>query len=54
MAVPSAAINIPRVNCSTALGNYTATIACTNATSGSTTVLPTTVGGSITLRPGDS
>jgi hypothetical protein len=38
----------------TALGNYTATIACTNATSGSTTVLPTTVGGSITLRPGDS
>ncbi|UYV15803.1 CshA/CshB family fibrillar adhesin-related protein [Porphyrobacter sp. ULC335] len=38
----------------TSLGNYTATIACTNATSGSTTVLPTTVGGSITLRPGDS
>jgi len=38
----------------TVLGNYTATMACTNATSGSTTTLPTTVGGSITLRPGDS
>lgn len=36
------------------LGNYTATMACTNATSGSTTVLPTAVGGAITLRPGDS
>lgn len=38
----------------TILGNYTAVLACTNATSGSTTVLPTTVGGAITLRPGDS
>ena len=36
------------------LGNYTATMACTNATSGSTTTLPTAVGGTITLRPGDS
>ncbi len=36
------------------LGNYTATIACTNATSGSTTTLPTTVGGTVTLRPGDA
>ncbi|MFM7379404.1 MAG: hypothetical protein ACKO1O_14965 [Erythrobacter sp.] len=38
----------------TILGNYTAVLACTNATSGSPTVLPTTVGGGITLRPGDS
>jgi uncharacterized repeat protein (TIGR01451 family) len=37
-----------------ALGNYNATLGCTNATSGSTTALPTTVGGSIVLRPGDS
>lgn len=36
------------------LGNYTATMACTNAATGSTTTLPTTVGGAITLRPGDS
>ncbi len=36
------------------LTNYTATLACTNATSGSTTTLPNTVGGTITLRPGDS
>lgn len=39
---------------STNLGNYTATLACTNATSGSTTTLPTSVGGAIRLRPGDS
>jgi uncharacterized repeat protein (TIGR01451 family) len=38
----------------TSLGNYTATMACTNATSGTGTVLPTAVGGSITLRPGDT
>lgn len=38
----------------TTLGNYTAALACSNATSGSSTVLPTTVGGSITLRPGDT
>jgi uncharacterized repeat protein (TIGR01451 family) len=38
----------------TVLGNYTGTMACTNATSGSTTTLPTTVGGSITPRPGDT
>lgn len=38
----------------TALGNYSATIACSNATGGSSTVLPTAVGGSITLRPGDA
>lgn len=36
------------------LGNYTATMSCTNATSGSTTPLPTTVGATITLRPGDA
>jgi len=35
------------------LGNYTATIACTNAANGTGTVLPTTVGGIITPRPGD-
>lgn len=39
---------------STILGNYTATIACTNATTGSTTVLPTSVGGAVNLRPGDT
>lgn len=39
---------------STVLGNYTATLSCTNATSGSTTTLPNVVGGTITLRPGDS
>jgi len=39
---------------STVLGNYTAGMACTNATSGSTTTLPTTVGGTINLRPGDT
>ena len=38
----------------TILGNYTAVLACTNGTSGSPTVLPTTIGGAITLRPGDS
>ncbi len=38
----------------TILGNYTATMACTNATSGSTTVLPSAVGGTITPRPGDA
>lgn len=37
------------------LGNYNATMACTNAASGgSTTALPNAVGGSITLRPGDA
>lgn len=36
------------------LGNYTAAISCTNSTSGSTTTLPTTVGGTINLRPGDT
>jgi len=36
------------------LGNYTAVLACTNGTSGSPTVLPITIGGAITLRPGDS
>jgi uncharacterized repeat protein (TIGR01451 family) len=38
----------------TILGNYTASISCTNGTSGSTTALPTTVGGTINLRPGDT
>jgi len=38
----------------TILGNYTATMACTNATSGSTTVLPSAVGGTITPLPGDA
>lgn len=36
------------------LGNYNATIACSNATSGSSTTLPTSVGGAITLQPGDT
>lgn len=36
------------------LGNYNATIACSNAASGSGTTLPTTIGGSITLQPGDT
>jgi uncharacterized repeat protein (TIGR01451 family) len=36
------------------LANYTAAMACTNATSGSATVLPNTVRGTIILRPGDS
>jgi len=36
------------------LGNYTATMSCSSATSGSTTTLPTAVGGTITLRPGDA
>ncbi len=35
------------------LGNYTSTISCTN-TATSTTTLPTAVGGTITLRPGDT
>lgn len=39
---------------STNLGNYTSALACTNATSGSTTTLPNAVGGAITLRPGDT
>ena len=39
---------------STLLSAYTAVLSCTNATSGSTTTLPTTVGGAITLRPGDA
>jgi uncharacterized repeat protein (TIGR01451 family) len=38
---------------STNLGNYTATMGCTNATSGTGTSLPNTVPGTITLRPGD-
>ncbi len=38
----------------TSLGNYTASIGCTNATTGSATTLPTAVGGAITLRPGDT
>jgi len=38
----------------TILGNYTAVLSCSNGTSGSPTVLPTTLGGAITLRPGDS
>lgn len=36
------------------LGNYTVTMACSNATAGSTTALPTAVGGTITPRPGDT
>lgn len=39
---------------STVLGNYNATMSCSNATSGSPTALPSAVGGAITLRPGDS
>lgn len=35
------------------LGNYTATMACTNGFTGSTTTLPTTVGGGITPQVGD-
>ncbi|MFO6448895.1 CshA/CshB family fibrillar adhesin-related protein [Erythrobacter sp. NE805] len=35
------------------LGNYTATMNCTNTVT-STTTLPTAVGGTITLRPGDT
>lgn len=38
----------------TVLGNYTATMSCTNALTGSPTVMPTAVGGTITLRPADS
>ena len=38
----------------TILANYTAAMACTNATAGSATTLPTAVGGAITLRPGDA
>ena len=36
------------------LDNYTASLACTNAATGTGTVLPTTVGGAITLRAGDT
>jgi uncharacterized repeat protein (TIGR01451 family) len=36
------------------LGNYTSTMACTNAATGSTTTLPTAVGGTVTPRPGDT
>lgn len=36
------------------LANYTGGMACTNAVTGSTSVLPTTIGGTITPRPGDS
>ncbi|MFN4020282.1 MAG: hypothetical protein ACK4IC_07185 [Erythrobacter sp.] len=35
------------------LGNYTATMACTNATSGTGTSLPAAMPGTITLHPGD-
>ena len=35
------------------LGNYTATLSCTNSFAGSTTTLPTTVGGTITPQTGD-
>ena len=35
------------------LGNYTSTLACTNSFTGSTTVLPTAVGGTITPQTGD-
>lgn len=35
------------------LGNYTATLSCTNGFAGSTTALPTTVGGAITPQVGD-
>lgn len=35
------------------LGNYTQALACTNGFAGSTTVLPTTVGGGITPQVGD-
>ncbi len=35
------------------LGNYSATMACSNSTSGSATALPNTVGGTITPRLGD-
>ncbi len=38
----------------TNLGNYTATMACTNATSGTGTSLPNAVPGIITPRPGDA
>ena len=38
---------------STSLTQYTATMSCTNARSGSTTTLPSTVGGSITPQMGD-
>lgn len=37
----------------TVLGLYTATMSCTNSYSGSSTVLPTTVGGTVTPQPGD-
>lgn len=38
----------------TVLGNYTATMVCTNAAPGSTTALPSAVGGAITLSLGDA
>ncbi|WP_379923284.1 CshA/CshB family fibrillar adhesin-related protein [Erythrobacter sp. R86502] len=38
----------------TNLENYTATLGCTNAATGSNTVLPTNVGGEIILKPGDA
>lgn len=38
----------------TILGNYTPVMSCANSTTGSTTVLPAAVGGTITPRPGDS
>ena len=36
------------------LGNYSASLACSNAATGTGTTLPTSVGGIITPRPGDS
>jgi hypothetical protein len=36
------------------LGNYNSAIACANAASGSTTALPSAIGGSIVLQPGDT
>lgn len=38
----------------TVLGNYAAAMSCSNAASGSTTVLPTAIGGAITPSPGDT
>lgn len=36
------------------LANYSAAMSCTNAATGTGTALPTTVGGTLTARPGDS
>lgn len=49
------ALQVDEVAAGTAnLGNYRATMACSNATSGSPTSLPNAVGGTIILRPGDA